>query len=514
MQPLLTPGAERALQLASRLARQAVEPPHLLWALVLDESRAAEILAAHGLTREKLLERLPLDVETGAADGEDAPAELGDAVQAVLLEARRQAALLGKFVEVGSEHLLCGLAVVISPVRELLAAHGLVPETVLERSLEQAGESSAPLATGIELVLPDVTAADATDTYRILDAAANRAREGLRVVEDFVRFSLDDKHLTEVLKNWRHRFAGVLAAVDAHRLVAARDTRADVGTGVSTGRERLRRNLLDVVTANFKRVEEAARTLEEYGKILSPEFGRQIEQLRYELYTIEKSVAVTFAARERLDGRDLYLLVSSELCPHGSGPVIHAALEAGAGIIQVREKKMSDRELVTYGRLVRNWTAQAGALFIMNDRPDLAVLTDADGVHVGQEELSVRDARRIVGPSRLVGVSTHSLEQARQAVLDGADYIGVGPVFTSTTKNFSKLAGLDFVRQVAAEITLPAYAIGGITLENLDEVLACGARRVAVSDAICGAENPLEIASEFHHELVRSRWETHDCPIE
>src|SRR4029077_19739139 len=127
---------------------------------------------------------------------------------------------------------------------------------------------------------------------------------------------------------------------------------------------------------------------------------------------------------------------------------------------------------VTYGKLVREWTARAGALFIMNDRPDLALLTDADGVHVGQEELSVREARRIMGPSRLVGVSTHTLEQARQAVLDGADYIGVGPVFSSTTKAFAHLAGLDLVRQVAAEITLPAYAIGGIGLENIEALLS------------------------------------------
>src|SRR4029077_19302983 len=147
---------------------------------------------------------------------------------------------------------------------------------------------------------------------------------------------------------------------------------------------------------------------------------------------------------------------------------------------------------VTYGKLVRGWTNRTGALFIMNDRPDLAVLTNADGVHVGQEELSVREARRIVGPSRLVGVSTHTIEQARQAVLDGADYIGVGPVFSSTTKSFVQLAGLEYVSQVAAEITLPAYAIGGIGGENIDEVLAAGASRVAVSGAICGAEDPAE----------------------
>src|SRR5690606_2183195 len=137
-------------------------------------------------------------------------------------------------------------------------------------------------------------------------------------------------------------------------------------------------------------------------------------------------------------------------------------------------------------------TRESGALFIMNDRPDLAVLVDADGVHVGQEELSVREARRIVGPGRLVGVSTHSLEQARLAGEDGADYLGVGPVFPSQTKSFSELAGLDFVRQVAEEIRLPWYAIGGITPENVSDVLAAGATRIAVSQAVCGSPSPGE----------------------
>jgi thiamine-phosphate pyrophosphorylase len=252
--------------------------------------------------------------------------------------------------------------------------------------------------------------------------------------------------------------------------------------------------VIDVVVASFKRVEEAARTLEEYGKLLAPDLGRRFEELRYELYTIEKSVVLTHSARERMGGRELYVVVSSELCPRGSGPVIAAALEAGAGVIQVREKKMTDRELIAYGKLVREWTARSGVFFIMNDRPDLALLTGADGVHIGQDELSVREARRIVGPSKLVGVSTHTLDQARQAVLDGADYIGVGPVFASRTKAFTELAGLEFVRQVADEITLPAYAIGGISIDNIDEVLAAGARRVAVSGAICGADDPGEAA--------------------
>jgi thiamine-phosphate pyrophosphorylase len=508
MQHLYTPGAMRALQLATTLAGRlnapSVEPIHLLWGLVLDESRGAEILAAHGLPREKLERLLPLasDLVAAGVTPAEAPGELNNESQGVLVEARRQAALVGQVAEVGSEHLLCGLAATPSAVRELLAAHGLEPAVAVRHSFRLAGQDVEALPVETQLVLPEKTSADRADTLRILDAAANRAREGLRVVEDYVRFTLDDQHLMSLLKNCRHNLAAALSTIGGRALASSRDTTRDVGTAVKTRREGVRETILDVATANFKRVQEATRTLEEFGKLLSPDLGRRLEALRYELYTLEKAVFLTQAAREKLAGHELYVLVSSELCPHGSGPVIAAALAGGAGAIQVREKKMSDRELLTYGRLVREWTARAGALFIMNDRPDLAVLTDADGVHIGQEELPVREARRIVGPNRMIGVSTHTIGQARQAVLDGADYIGVGPVFSSTTKSFAHLAGLDFVRQVAAEITLPAYAIGGIGPENVDEVVAAGARRVAVSSAVCGAADPAEIARQLQARLA------------
>jgi thiamine-phosphate pyrophosphorylase len=498
------------MQMAGALARQSkasqIEPAHLLWALVLDESRGAEILAAHDISREILRECLPL-AATEMIDGPSPGDDLGlpnAEVEAVLIEARRQAALLGKHAEIGSEHLLSGLAAIPSAVQELLAGRGLGAETASRRSFEHAGESADPLPVDVPLEPAFDSAAAATDAFRILDAAANRAREGLRALEDYVRFTLDDRHLTALLKNWRHRLGAILDSVPCHALVSSRDTRRDVGTSVKTKREGSRQSLLDVVTANFKRVQEATRSLEEYGKLISSATGREFEGLRYDLYTIEKAVLLTSAARERMAGRELYVLVSSEFCPHGSGPVIAAALAGGAGVIQVREKKMSDRELLAYGKLVREWTARSDALFIMNDRPDLALLTGADGVHVGQAELSVREARRIVGPSRLVGVSTHTIEQARQAVLDGADYIGVGPVFSSTTKSFMHLAGVEFVRQVAAEISLPAYAIGGINVENIDEVLSAGARRIAVSSSICSAEDPAEVARTLRSKLAFS----------
>src|SRR5205085_11331759 len=124
---------------------------------------------------------------------------------------------------------------------------------------------------------------------------------------------------------------------------------------------------------------------------------------------------------------------------------------------------------------------RAGARFILNDRADLARLCDADGVHLGQDDLSVSAVRRVVGPDALIGVSTHNLDQLRQAVLDGASYVGVGPTFPSSTKDFPEFAGVDYVRQAMAETSLPAFAIGGITPDNVAAVRAAGARRIAVS---------------------------------
>src|SRR3712207_5176281 len=131
-------------------------------------------------------------------------------------------------------------------------------------------------------------------------------------------------------------------------------------------------------------------------------------------------------------------------------------------MVQLREKSLSDRELLERARQVRRWTRETGTLFIVNDRPDIARLAEADGVHLGQEELPVKEARRLLGPEALVGVSTHDLEQVGQALRDGASYVGVGPTFPSQTKPFPDFPGLEFVRQAAAETSLPAFVIGGV----------------------------------------------------
>jgi thiamine-phosphate pyrophosphorylase len=339
------------------------------------------------------------------------------------------------------------------------------------------------------------------EIWRILDAAANRAGEGLRVVEEFARFALNDAHLSRLLKECRHDLTAALVTISEPNRLAARDTLGDVGTAIGIPSEYARLTPADVARASFKRVQEALRTLEEYGKLIDSALAQRVEQLRYRLYTAEKAVLRTALVSERLHDRLLYLLVSSQACLNGFEPTIRSALAAGTGIIQVREKQMPDRELLEYARRVRGITREFGAMLIMNDRPDLAVLADADGVHVGQDELTVRDARQIVGPDRLVGVSTHSIEQARQAVLDGADYLGIGPTFSSNTKSFDEFAGLEFVKQVASEISLPWFAIGGISSENIATVIEAGAKRVAVSNAICGSANPGQAAAGLNQQL-------------
>jgi thiamine-phosphate pyrophosphorylase len=356
---------------------------------------------------------------------------------------------------------------------------------------------------------------DLLAALRIIDANFNRASEGLRVVEEQCRFVLGDRHLTECCKQLRHDLTTALQLVPAAQLLAARDTPGDVGTSVTTPAEAARNALSDISAANWKRVEQALRAIEEFGKLISPELAARAESLRYRAYTLAKACAITANSQSRLEHARLYVLIDGGRSECAFAERVNELIESGVHVLQLRDKKLDDRTLLARARLLRRVIdehansdlrpptsdlpqplatgpqplATSSPLFILNDRPDLALLSRADGVHLGQEELTVQDARQIVGPDLLVGISTHNIEQARQAVLDGANYLGCGPTFASGTKHFDHFPGLEFLRQFAAEIVLPAFAIGGITLDNLPQVLATGCSRVAVGGAIVNLTN-------------------------
>jgi thiamine-phosphate pyrophosphorylase len=268
-----------------------------------------------------------------------------------------------------------------------------------------------------------------------------------------------------------------------------------------TDTEQSRENPRAVLMANFARTGEALRSLEEYAKLVNVWLSGRFEVLRYDVYTLEKLTLTALASRKGLGDVNLMVLVGGLPTLGDLTWIVGEALAGGAGAIQLREKNLPDRELLRRAREIRIMTAQAQARFIMNDRPDLARLAGADAVHLGQEDVTIRDARRVVGSSMWIGVSTHDRTQLEKAVLEGAGYLGVGPVFASSTKNFDDLAGIGYVRQAAEASSLPWFAIGGITEQNLDEVLEAGARRVAVSSSIVRAEFPRKAAKAIKTRL-------------
>jgi thiamine-phosphate pyrophosphorylase len=170
--------------------------------------------------------------------------------------------------------------------------------------------------------------------------------------------------------------------------------------------------------------------------------------------------------------------------------LVDAVLDGGCRMVQLREKRMPLVELYPLAMALAERCRQTGALFIVNDRADLALAADADGLHVGQEDLPAAAARRLLPPGKILGVSTHSPGQARQALRDQADYIAVGSIFPTGTKAQFQLVGPDLLRTLRPEIPVPLVGIGGITLDNADEVIAAGADAVAVISAVCAAPDP------------------------
>jgi thiamine-phosphate pyrophosphorylase len=335
---------------------------------------------------------------------------------------------------------------------------------------------------------------------RLLDANANRAREGLRVVEDFARFVLDDGQLSAALKEIRHGLATALGPVLGEAILH-RDTPGDVGTANKTQTEQRREDLADVVTAAGKRVGEALRAIEEYLKTISPADASRVEQFRYRFYDVEQRIARALCPANRFAHVRLYVLITERCCRRDWLEAAEEALIGGADCLQLREKELEGGELLRRARRLVELCRRYDRLCIINDRADIAILSDADGVHVGQDDLPAVEARKLIGRGKILGVSTHRIEQARRAVLDGADYIGVGPIYPSATKPRDFVAGLEYAGQVASQIAIPAVAIAGITAANVDEVIGTGVRAIAVTAAVLGCDDPRKAAAELKARL-------------
>jgi len=344
----------------------------------------------------------------------------------------------------------------------------------------------------------------AAGAWRALDASANRAAEALRVIEDVLRFILDDAHLTAVAKRLRHDLGDVLATEPLPARIRLRDVAGDVGPGVGPVGALPRRSPADLVAANGARAAQALRSLQECALLLWPPLAPRFEALRYRVYDLERAALVLARASERLAGITLCVLVDGGEDARRFGTLVEGLLDAGVRMIQVRDKSLTVPALVGRVRLAVELARRrsgADALIIVNDRPDVAVAVGAGGVHLGSDDLPLDLVRRVTGPTAVVGCTAHDIGEALAAVRGGADYLGVGPCFPSSTKSFGSHAGQEFLTEVAATIALPAFAIGGVTLERLDDLRALGWQRVAVAAAITSAADPAAMAALFLERL-------------
>lgn len=330
------------------------------------------------------------------------------------------------------------------------------------------------------------------DYYRIIDANLNRVCEGLRVVEDWLRFSVQDKALSSQTKQLRHTIRDSLRSLHQH-LIPSRRSDNDVGFEISQTEDKAHTGE-DLLPANFKRAQEGLRVIEESLRILGHgEMARLIEKQRFSVYTLEKAVEPLHAKEEkrRRLTTDLYGITASE---HSRGrcnvDVVKAMLDAGVQIIQYREKDFTPHVKLRECDAIRRLTLDAQATFIVNDHPDLAMMVAADGVHIGQDDWPLNRVRSLVGPEMIVGLSTHSPKQAQDAIKANVDYIGVGPIFsTKTKKDVCSPVGFKYLDYAAYNLTIPFVAIGGIKEHNIRQVVRHGARCIALVTEIVGADD-------------------------
>ncbi|MDD3594309.1 MAG: thiamine phosphate synthase [Candidatus Gastranaerophilales bacterium] len=338
---------------------------------------------------------------------------------------------------------------------------------------------------------------------RIIDVNVNRATEALRILEEISRFYLNDENFSRELKFIRHEISD--ASDKAYNaLLNSRDVENDVGTDIKNPTKR--NDLMNIFKANFKRLEQSLRVLSEYAPLCGMNF-ETFEKSRYASYTLEKKMYEQLQNKlnkYRLEDKKLYLVTNSDKFDTEDEflNAVASALKGGVQIVQLREKTADAAKIIRLGKKIRELCSIYNALFIVNDRIDIAQITKADGVHLGQDDADIKSARAILDHNTIVGISTHCPEQALKAVQDGADYIGVGPVFETPTKAGRQAVGLEYVEWAVNNVNIPFFAIGGIDTENVKMVTGLGAKRVAVVRAVINAANPETAAETFTKFLL------------
>lgn len=335
--------------------------------------------------------------------------------------------------------------------------------------------------------------------FRLVDANVNRAREALRVLEDIARFIHNDRSSASQLKTMRHALSEAFQPL-AKELIRSRDVVGD--TQREDRRARPQRNVAGLLAANFKRAQEALRSLEEAATVIRPSLHRRMMKLRFQVYQLERILARRQQLLGPLEHASLYVIIDPDLCRSSPAAVCRGVLRGGADIIQLRAPSISDRKLLRLAQELREVTAES--IFIINDRPQIALSSRADGVHLGRTDIPLPRAREMLGDYAILGATTHNAAEARAAQRLGADYLSYGPVFRTPTKPTLRPVGFSYLSEIKAT-GLPFFPIGGIDHQNIGELTGRGITRAVVCSAIIGARDPEAAARRIKRKLVSSR---------
>ena len=340
---------------------------------------------------------------------------------------------------------------------------------------------------------------------RILDANINRLREGLRVIEEVTRMILNDPRLSIKLKNIRHSIEPMLEDISHETLLEARDSASDVFREKDYKLESSKADAQDVLSASFKRSQEAARNIEEFSRILENSVSEQAKGIRFRLYDLEKEFFGKHSRSKKLEilNEGFYAIIDFEILDE-SDPVdfLKRIADEGCRVFQYRDKVSTDALCCKMAEKLVKAAKEFGALLIINNRVDIAMAVSADGIHLGRDDLPVDVVRYIGGDEFLIGVSVIDTKMAEQAEKDGADYLIAGAVFSTSMKEVDVI-GSEGLKNICNSVNLPVIGVGGINKHNLMGVLKAGTAGIAVITGLYGHKDVSGFVREMITDICR-----------
>ncbi len=343
----------------------------------------------------------------------------------------------------------------------------------------------------------NTTNTDDLRIYQIIDANLDRAREGLRVLEDWARFGLGEEKYVKSIKNFRQ----ILGKNHLEVYKQSRNHIEDKCKGLTHQEQLNRKTFEQIISSNSGRVQEALRVVEEFSRLHNHELSKIAAEIRYEIYTIEVEL-LSLSKRKKsekiLKENDLYVITDQK---DNLLEIIEEILTAGVRIIQHRFKKGTDKDHLKEAIQIKNLCERYNSLFIINDRLDIALASDADGIHLGQDDLDLKTARKLIGYSKIIGISANNEIDISNALEEGCDYIGIGPVFETSTKKNKKPIGIENIKTLTKDIDIPWFAIGGIKSNNISNLKNNGFKKFALISELMNSEDPQEDAIMILKEL-------------